>query len=765
MQNRAIVAIIVFLSLAAAAIVKASFDPRPGVSDVPGEFSANRALKHLEQIARAPHPVGSDENHRVRDYILEQLRSMDIEQRVMRAASLRTVIPRVHFAGNVENIIATIPGQKPDTYLFIGHYDSVATGPGASDDGASVSSFLEVIRVLTLEKKKPVNTLVFLFSDGEEAGLLGAQAFVNDALATANVRAVFDFEARGSSGESILFQTGPGSAGLTRNYLKNAMHPFGNSLGAAVYNLLPNDTDFSVFKRRKFRGLDFAFIGDVQNYHTRLDSPANLDLRTLQHHGSNILSLASYYSSHDYAETAEDALTFFSLPGGTVHYGLWTGRMFAIVVLALAVFLFFQFHRGVRSLAWGLFAGLAWIVFAALAGFICWFVLRKILQQSDSVLGQPYNHQYYERLFLCIGFAVLFAGRAMFRHINVEWAGILLLCGLLCLAEFTFAGTGFIFLWPLLAALLSFWVRQKGVRSPGFLVALILVLPAIFLGTDLISGIFQGLSTRSGMLASSVIVFYGLSVIWLIDWFLDNSGPFVFSVFLSGIVLSIAAVAVTRQAGPRLNSLAYGFEAESARAFWFRCAANSDSFTSPFFSKAMEVAGIPAFPVLKRCLSGEMFQLGVAPKAKLQAPELRISLERAAGSVLERTVHITSPRKATSLVVSIKHSENLKGIRMLGQELPLDFAQAEGKQGLSFLRGYLNLDEWHTIVFSGLDARGIELQLTSVPGSKIEILITDRSRVIEGDRALAVPRRPDNMIPQPEFPFSDGVYLSRRFEL
>jgi hypothetical protein len=39
------------------------------------EFSAERAIEHLKVIAREPHPTGSMANARVRDYIVEQLKS------------------------------------------------------------------------------------------------------------------------------------------------------------------------------------------------------------------------------------------------------------------------------------------------------------------------------------------------------------------------------------------------------------------------------------------------------------------------------------------------------------------------------------------------------------------------------------------------------------------------------------------------------------------------------------------------------------------
>jgi hypothetical protein len=48
------------------------------------DFSAERALKHLKVIARDPHPSGSIENARVRDYIVEQLKLQRLEPQIQR---------------------------------------------------------------------------------------------------------------------------------------------------------------------------------------------------------------------------------------------------------------------------------------------------------------------------------------------------------------------------------------------------------------------------------------------------------------------------------------------------------------------------------------------------------------------------------------------------------------------------------------------------------------------------------------------------------
>jgi Zn-dependent M28 family amino/carboxypeptidase len=52
-------------------------------------------------------------------------------------------------AGTVHNIVARLQGtEQSKALLLVAHYDSVPTGPGASDDGAAVAAMLETLRAL-----------------------------------------------------------------------------------------------------------------------------------------------------------------------------------------------------------------------------------------------------------------------------------------------------------------------------------------------------------------------------------------------------------------------------------------------------------------------------------------------------------------------------------------------------------------------------------------------------------------------------------------
>lgn len=86
--------------------------------------------------------------------------------------------PRKNF-----NIIAEIKGiEKPDeVVIFGGHIDSW-DGPGsqgAADNGTGISSVLEAARILKAVGAKPKRTIRFILFSGEEQGLFGSRAYVD----------------------------------------------------------------------------------------------------------------------------------------------------------------------------------------------------------------------------------------------------------------------------------------------------------------------------------------------------------------------------------------------------------------------------------------------------------------------------------------------------------------------------------------------------------------------------------------------------------
>lgn len=258
--------------------------PRPADAP-PAEFSAERAQAALRELLGdgAPHPVGSAAGQRVRDRLIDQLRRLDLEPEVQHAFSCNGSA-----CAWVDNVIVRVEGTRGGPALLLSaHHDSVGAGPGAGDDGHGVATILEILRALKTDGPAP-RPLVAVFTDGEEAALLGAHAFVAHPRAR-EVDVALNIEARGTTGAARMFETSRGNRALVEAFAAGVERPSASSLSVEIYRRMPNDTDLSELMRGGLQGLNFAFIGGVTRYHTPRDDLDHLDLASVQAQGDMVL--------------------------------------------------------------------------------------------------------------------------------------------------------------------------------------------------------------------------------------------------------------------------------------------------------------------------------------------------------------------------------------------------------------------------------------------------------------------------------------------
>ena len=103
--------------------------------------------------------------------------------------------------------------------MLVAHYDSVPGGPGVADDGAGVAAIIETVRALK-EMKPLQNDVIILLTDGEENGMLGAKAFVEDHPWVKDVGLVLNFEARGNKGPSFMFETSDNNGWIVKEFVE-----------------------------------------------------------------------------------------------------------------------------------------------------------------------------------------------------------------------------------------------------------------------------------------------------------------------------------------------------------------------------------------------------------------------------------------------------------------------------------------------------------------------------------------------------------------
>ena len=114
--------------------------------------------RHVSVIAKKPHPIGSAANREVRDYIVAYFESLGLETEVQKTTVVYrhpTRPTRATIIGNVENIIARLPGRPgrnsegANDLVVMAHYDSRPLTPGAGDDASGTAAIMETARIMT----------------------------------------------------------------------------------------------------------------------------------------------------------------------------------------------------------------------------------------------------------------------------------------------------------------------------------------------------------------------------------------------------------------------------------------------------------------------------------------------------------------------------------------------------------------------------------------------------------------------------------------
>jgi hypothetical protein len=360
-------------------------------------FSSARAEATLARVLgpEKPHPVSSDENAAVRGRILQEFAALGVHTDTYRAFTCNafngmSAVP----CATVTDIVAdVVPGQGK-AIVMMAHYDSVPAGPGASDDESGVATVLETARALKAGGVKSLHPVIALITDGEEGGLLGANAFLQNAALKDRVGAVVNVEARGTRGASLLFQTSPGDGKLIALYAAHVPVYATSSLYAEIYRFLPNDTDLTLFIRAGFPSYNFAFSDNVRYYHSPLDLRRNLDPATLQMHGDNLLGVVGALERTDYAALKSHNAVYLSvlgqfLPRIPVNWAVPLAVIVFIMLLIAAWIARSEEAGGPMRIVAAAAMPLAILLGCALAGWILAFIAQIVSGQPNPTYAYP----------------------------------------------------------------------------------------------------------------------------------------------------------------------------------------------------------------------------------------------------------------------------------------------------------------------------------------------------------------------------------------
>ncbi|HVV26960.1 MAG TPA: M20/M25/M40 family metallo-hydrolase [Rhizomicrobium sp.] len=551
------------------ATIYGQYRPQPLGLDAPAvQFSAARADAALGRLLgdQRPHPAGSAEAAAFRARLLKELDQLGVHARTVTQMSCFSEkrwnnLP----CGTVTNIIAEVtPGRAPDIVLMA-HTDSVAAGPGAADDASGVATVLETIRALKARSgARRVRPIVALFTDGEETALLGAAAYLREPGMRMRTGAVINVEARGNQGPSFLFQTSSGNAPLIDIYAQAVPHLASSSLDAEIYKYLPNDTDLTPMLGAGLIGLNFAFIGDVAQYHTPLDRRENIDPASLQQHGENMLEMADALSQTDLSAVRGENAVYLDVLGRVLPR---MPESFALPLAVAALLLILLAGRLSRRQGLGqgpnpvLALAMPGLLLAGAigAGFGLTYTAARISGHADP----SFAHPLYLRVALAFGvwFVALLVSR--WSGAVASWAW---LAAPAVAAALLAPGLSPYFLFPSLIAAPLLLITAWGGRGPALFIA---ALPAlvIWIGLAAASEAIMGLSLH--MLFTATVA---IGLIALLPLLGTASRPAWIGSMLVSLVAAIGmAVLAGRQpafseSAPQRLNLRY--VEQDGRAYW-----------------------------------------------------------------------------------------------------------------------------------------------------------------------------------------------------
>ena len=482
-------------------------------------------LSHLRAMTGAPRPLGSEALADVQQYITDQLTQMGAVYEVARydlGAQQGTAL-------SLNNIIVTVNGKNPDeAVLFVAHTDSVNSGPGAFDDMVSVTALLEAIRALA--GQTPARDIVFVLTDGEEMGMLGAAQYVKDhPQLKEKTKLVVNLDARGNAGSLMLFETSRNNLGLLRTYQRAVRHPFGLSLAQPIFRLMPNGTDLTSFLNAGYPGINLAVLNGALVYHTPQDNYETFSRASAQQFLHTAWDLVRHLGFEEKLSlnAAEDAVFFPFLPGKLLVMPQGLSDILASLTAALPLLaLALMLRRGAVQVRGVLFA-MRLQVIALLGAGAGAFALMKTVMRIFGV--QTKNRVFIvfkgDGLLFILVLAILTALcawlylRALKKtHSPPSFAlGSLVLPGLLAFAAAFYVPEGSYLLFiPVLfgvAALGAFHLKQKTaaalVVGVGCLVVMLLYVPAVALVYVALGASYAPAAAVMAMLAVTLVM--GLS--------------------------------------------------------------------------------------------------------------------------------------------------------------------------------------------------------------------------------------------------------------
>jgi hypothetical protein len=760
--------------------------------------------RHVSVIAKRPHPIGSAANREVRDYVVAYFESLGLETGVQKTTVVYRHPNRPGHAtviGFVENIIARLPGDLqtavdgPNDLVVMGHYDSRPLTPGAGDDASATASIMEVARIMATGPA-PAHDVIFLITDGEEMGLLGAQGFFRQHPAAQRVGLVLNFEARGSYGASSMFETSSDNAWLIDGLIESTPDLLASSLSYEIYRRMPNDTDMSISKGEGIPGLNFAFVAGLFDYHAMTDSVENLDVNTLAHQANYVLATTQYFANLENWRSAEGEPTYFNLWQGTlVSYSQNLAVVFGLVVLLLGMWLFFSALR-TGTVAWSSTGtGVLGVFIIFLMVYSAFENLIAYLQKADAgimrltSLGEwPFLAFFITSLGLTLWFAnrlrrglgkidifvpalvlvalSLVAGRysviafvppllliplmmvasKRISQPDIWTAALWIWCLLTAVVLYFAPNASYLFVWPLASVLLGITLRRSLPRINGGTTQFVSLLVFSFVPLLLLAPIYIMFYVALGLVLPQILMIFCVLSLLLI-WPLIRSIGFVADgkagllIFIVGLVMT-AVVLLGRgfdTRHPRGEELFYAIDVGQQQGFWVSSDARPGSWLGEFLGDQATVSN------MTRIMPGydQEILTRESDLPAYQAAKMTVNRDHLVNGMREISFHLQPAVAGEYINLLFATDSGISGATVNGFPVKMPDGDTD-----------LESSSWWRWRLYGVAEEGADISVTVAAGKPVSIKIVG----VGYELPDGAPARPENSMRR-KYTWSDSVVI------
>jgi hypothetical protein len=571
---------------------------------------------------------------------------------------------------------------------------------------------------------------------------------------------ILNFEGRGNSGVSNMFEVNPENGWVVNEYAKSVAHPNANSLGYEVYKHLPNNTDYTIFKRAGITGLNNAYIEGFVNYHSMTDKPESFNRQTLQSHGENMLSLVKHFGNLSITNTKSPDLSYFNVFGEWfIHYPAKWNWLFVMLTNFLFILFLVVGSKDKKIRLKGFVISLfAFPMIAAVIFFAAKFLLQGVLSwypmYTHFYANNSYNSTWYFTAVTVMAsgiFALLYI--PLVKHFSLAslTAGITLLLLLsMNVMQWVIPTASYVLFVPLIFMLLSSLlvllthIYPENRPTAHGLISFIGTVPAVIFLAPIIYFTFIAFSLSNEMPSIMILIVFFAGILLPVLYPVLKNKPFVIPV--AALVCFAAAMAGGHftsgysAENPVQTNIRYTLDADSAKAKWVSEFSTADNWTKHFFTKGWTDT---------QKITGRKRLMNDAPLVPYAAPVAVVVKDTLVNNTRKLTVHF-QPQREGVVSMRIDIADSSRSI----------YVRINEKEPIPFFKNTEPL-KVETIGFNGVTNQGYDVLFDIPVGRKLSITVTDRSIGLPLIKDFST-AYPADVIPGPDSN-SNTVRVSKRF--